>query len=260
MGETRSVEASGADIEEAIEAGLAILQVARENVIVEILEEPSRGLLGIGARQATIRLTTAARYNPPAEPTINDTRQTDEFIEDDDEPLHFASIRGELVPESQWPPEVKLGKEQLETLIGMMGIQAEVTVEQTENTDEDEEETFILQVRGANINNLIGRKGETLAALQYLSRLVASRGMQRRANFVVDVGDYKANRADKLFQLANRMANQAVERRRTVKLEPMPPHERRIIHMALRSRADVSTSSVGEGRFRKVTIIPKLGG
>jgi spoIIIJ-associated protein len=92
--------------------------------------------------------------------------------------------------------------------------------------------------------------------LQYVTRLITSRELQRRANLIVDVGGYKLRRARMLRGLAQRMADQAVERGRTVALEPMPPHERRIIHLTLRERADVSTRSVGEGSGRKVTIIP----
>ena len=83
------------------------------------------------------------------------------------------------------------------------------------------------------------------------------RELQRRANVIVDVDGYKARRANMLKGLAQRMADQAIEKERTVTLEPMPPHERRIIHLALRDREDVETRSVGEGVGRKVTIVPK---
>jgi spoIIIJ-associated protein len=81
--------------------------------------------------------------------------------------------------------------------------------------------------------------------------------LQRRANIVIDAGSYKSRRSDRLEQLANRMADQAVEQQRKVTLEPMPPNERRIIHLTLRKRNDVETQSEGEGASRKVAIIPK---
>ena len=138
-----------------------------------------------------------------------------------------------------------------------MNIDAQIVVEVSETDDDEEDDTYTLQVKGDNLRMLIGRRGDTVTALQYITRLIASRDLQRRAEFVVDVGDYKTNSIIKLYTLANRMANQAIERSRTVKLEPMPAYERRIIHMALRNRGDVSTTSVGEGRYRKVTIIPR---
>jgi spoIIIJ-associated protein len=104
---------------------------------------------------------------------------------------------------------------------------------------------------------LIGRRGETISSLQYITRLIVSRRLQRRANVVIDVGGYKSRRSQKLRELALRMADQAVDQARTVVLEPMPPHERRMIHMALRNRPDVMTKSTGEGDSRKVTIVPK---
>lgn len=245
MSETRSVEVSGADIEEAIELGLEQLQVSRESVIVEIIEEPSKGFLGVGAKDATVRLTTAAR--PRSQLALTPVDEQDGII---------SLPQTDEIDEAEIPQELIVGREKLQALLEAMGIDADVTVEQSVGDGEDDD-AYILQVRGEQLNALIGRKGQTLASLQYITRLIASRDLQRRARFVVDVGEYKAQRAIKLYQLANRMANQAVERGRTVKLEPMPPHERRIVHMALRRRGDVTTNSVGEGRMRKVTIIPQ---
>ena len=118
------------------------------------------------------------------------------------------------------------------------------------------EKVIVLQIQGDDLGNLIGRKGETLSSLQYITRLMVSHSLQRRVNFVVDAGNYKSKRAETLRRLAERMANKAVEKNRSIKLDPMPPHERRIIHVTLRKRDDVTTKSVGEGDFRRVTIIP----
>jgi spoIIIJ-associated protein len=160
--------------------------------------------------------------------------------------------------EEELTDDLRVGRDKLRELLTVMGVAEETTIEvQIADGNTEEDKSYILQILGDDLRNLIGRRGDTLNALQYILRLIASRDLQRRAEFVVDAGEYKAGRARKLYQLANRMANQAVERQRVVKLEPMPAHERRIIHMALRQREDVTTSSVGEGKFRKVTIIPK---
>jgi len=92
----------------------------------------------------------------------------------------------------------------------------------------------VLQIHGRDLGTLIGRRGETLGALQYITRLIVSRELQRRANIVLDVEGYKTRREQMLRKLAVRMADQAVQMGRTVPLEPMPPYERRIIHLALR--------------------------
>jgi spoIIIJ-associated protein len=104
---------------------------------------------------------------------------------------------------------------------------------------------------------LIGRKGETLAALQRIVRLIVGSRFARWVHLVVDVDGYKQRREESLRRLAGRMAEEAVRSGRTVVLEPMPPYERRIVHLALREDVDVRTQSVGTGNRRRVTIIPQ---
>jgi spoIIIJ-associated protein len=116
----------------------------------------------------------------------------------------------------------------------------------------------VLDVYGPEAGSLIGRRGETLAALQRIVRLITGNRLTGRANLVVDVEGYKRQREEKLRRLADRMAGRAADSGRTVSLEPMSAYERRIIHIALRDRSDVRTESVGEGYRRRVTIIPHV--
>ncbi|MCL4238787.1 MAG: Jag N-terminal domain-containing protein [Anaerolineae bacterium] len=275
MSDTRSVETSAPDIESAIEQGLRELGVARESVIVEILEEPSRGLLGIGARQARIRLTTAApaRAAAPTPPVALPAAVAGESApaEEEDEPGEEAAAPpaedadafdddtlladAQPISDSELDEDARVGVATLEELLAKMEIKARVAVYRARSS-EDEETPWVLQIQGADLGVLIGRRGETLAALQYITRLIASRDLQRRANIVIDVEGYKARREKQLHRLARRMAEQALQIGRTVTLEPMPPYERRIIHLALRDHPQVTTQSVGEGEHRKVTIIP----
>lgn len=279
MSQTRSVEAIGQDIEQAIEAGLKLLDVSRESVIVEVLEEPSRGLLGIGARQARVRLTTALppmserilqspppaestpRREGPSQPAHRQPRPPtiEEQSESDDEEVNYSEIRASgAVDENTLSEEVRSGMNTLREMLHYMDVEATLSIERAlESENEDEPPPYILHIRGKELGFLIGRRGETLAALQYLTRLIAGRDLEQRAEFVVDVENYKARREVLLRKLAQRMAKEAMKRRRPVELEPMPPHERRIIHMALRNHSQVYTESVGEGNRRKVTIIPK---
>ncbi len=256
MSETRSVETSAADIEEAIELGLSKLGVSRESVIVEILDEPSRGLLGIGARPARVRLTTAARpaTPPPPPPQRAERPGAYDVDEDDDDhiPLLSQAVR---VQDDELDDDARVGLATVKELLGRMYIKAQVDVYRAAPTGGDVA-PWVLQIHGRDLGTLIGRRGETLGALQYITRLIVSRELQRRANIVLDVEGYKTRREQMLRKLAVRMADQAVQMGRTVPLEPMPPYERRIIHLALRDRKDVMTQSVGEGEHRKVTIIP----
>ena len=275
MSETRSVETNAADIETAIELGLEQLGVSRESVIVEILEEPSRGLLGIGAKQARVRLTTAARprqaspsspapepepgpehvaeavSNAPADHTAR--TETVEASPDDADP--YADVTPASADEMD--DDANIGLDTLKELLAKMQITADVTVYRAPAEDDEDDSPWILQIEGEDLGTLIGRRGETLNALQYITRLIASRDLQRRANIVLDVEGYKMRREKKLYQLARRMADQALQLGRTVALEPMSPYERRIVHLALRDHPEVSTESVGEGDRRKVTIVPR---
>lgn len=279
----QTIEKTGETVEAAIAAGLAELGVTAADVMVEVLDEPSSGIMGIGARPARVRLvlmrrpemplppkpTAAAspapakteaapprRSPPPNRPPRPPARQpasTSEFEYEEDD---IAEATGDEVGEAEADETARVGKEILLELLNRMGVQGKIGILRAEPTREGESLHWILNITGRNIGRLIGRKGETLAALQYLVRLVISRRLQTRANIIVDAGMYKATRANRLKQLAHRMADQALSQGRTVILEPMPPHERRIVHLALRTRPDVETKSIGEGDARKVTISP----
>lgn len=266
MSDTRSVETSAADIEAAIELGLKELGVSRESVIVEILEEPSRGLLGLGARHARVRLTTAAPPRPapdalppataepvapvaqeePAAP-VAELAPADHFDDTDVAPLPASA--------DELDEDAQVGMATLRELLSKMHIEAGVTAYRA-TAEDNETAPWVLQIQGNDLGMLIGRRGETLSALQYITRLIVSRELQRRANIVLDVEGYKSRREKQLRQLAQRMADQALQMRRIVTLEPMSPYERRIVHLELRSNPEVETESVGEGDHRKVTIIP----
>lgn len=280
MSETRSVEASGADIEEAIADGLKQLDVSRENVIVEVLEEPSRGLLGIGARMARVRLTTAVpprsarndfvpSTSSPA-PSANEGNGAsdddedyddyddydDDYDEDDDLDADYGS-RLSVEADAEVDQSVQQGRAILEEILRLMHISAHVDTERSAPGKEGGRSPWVLHIQGDDLGVLIGHRGKTLSALQYIARLIASRDLQERVDFIVDIEGYKMRRQEALERMAHRLAADAVRRRRTVKMEPMPPHERRIIHMALRDNPKVETQSEGEGDRRRVTIVPK---
>jgi spoIIIJ-associated protein len=246
MSEHRNVEAEGATVEEAVQVGLGMLQVARSNVIVEILEDPEDDL---GAERALVRLTTSAPpMSPQAQPAAVSSSST---------PHEVTIPTARPATPDEISPGIQAGRDTLQQLLAHMGMEVEIQVEHAAIVDEEEgEDPLLLQIKGEDGGMLIGHKGEILAALQYVLRLMVSHERHERLDLVVDAMDYKTKRAAKLYALAHRMADQAVQRRRTLHLEPMPPHERRVIHMALRERDDVKTESVGEGRTRKVTIVP----
>ena len=139
-----------------------------------------------------------------------------------------------------------------------MGVRGRVVVRSGEDlVEEGEVMPLVVDVTGKDLGILIGRRGETLQALQFLTRLMLSKRLSRWEPVIVDVESYRARRRRSLRRLALRMAERAASSQRLVVLEAMPPHERRIIHLALRDHREVTTESTGEGEHRQVTIVPR---
>lgn len=186
------------------------------------------------------------------EPTTLDETGEMDFAGDEEEPEEEPEE--ELVEEADLEP---LGKGLLEDLLAHMDIDAHVASRWEEADSEDADSALILNIEGDDLGILIGRHGETLSSIQYLVRLMVNQRLHRWTNIVVDVDDYKQRRAERLAQMAQRMAEQVVRTGRSVALEPMPPHERRLVHLALRDHDEVYTESTGEGSRRKVQILLK---
>jgi spoIIIJ-associated protein len=153
--------------------------------------------------------------------------------------------------------ELQRARTVLEDLLEHMHVSADVAASYGQAEAEADGQVIVLDVRGDDLDPLIGRRGDTLAALQYITRLILSKQFSRNVDVVVDVQGHKQRREEQLRRMARRMAEQAAQRQRVMSLEPMPANERRIIHLALRDHPDVTTESVGDGDRRKVTIVPK---
>jgi len=146
-----------------------------------------------------------------------------------------------------------LGKDVLSELLDLMNVAAEVDVRE----DVDEHTRVLLDVSGADLGILIGRRGDTLSSLQYVVNLIASRKLRVNAGITVDVERYRERRYESLRNLATRIADEVKSTDRSISLEPMPSNERRIVHLTLRDHPDVSTQSVGHGEGRNVVVSPK---
>lgn len=217
MGE-ESLEFEAKSVEEAIAKGLTELRKSRDEVTVEVLDRGGGGLLGIGARKARVR-------------------------------IGFTKPRAE--GRLEW-----VARDTLQELLAHMGIEAQVSIRQ-EVPGVKDAPPAILDVSGNDLGILIGQKGKTLYALQFITRLIVSQELQRWVRLVVDVNKYKVRREKTLIDLAQRMAERVTMNRQPLALEPMPPNERRVIHLALRDHPFVTTKSVGQGDKRRVTILPK---
>lgn len=155
-----------------------------------------------------------------------------------------------MIPDDQVDPESPAGKAQafLKEMTRLMGVEVTVAV------GNDQDGNVFVQMNGDTLGILIGRRGETLDALQYLTSLKVNRGQEGYTRVTLDTENYRAKREDTLVRLANRMANRAVKTGRRVSLEPMNPYERRIIHSALQPNENVDTHSEGEEPNRHVVI------
>jgi spoIIIJ-associated protein len=238
MGDEReTIEITAPSVEEAIEQGAAKLGVAKESLYVEILEEGGRSMFGLSSREARVRLTVLSgrsSVRPAPRPRISAAGSQEESEE-----------------------ALRVSREIVEELIERMGVEAKVTSVWATPDADTQDPPLLVEIHGDDLSILIGRHGETLAALQYIARLIVGKELQHQVPMILDVEGYRARRERQLRQLAQRMAEQAVERGQTMMLEPMPANERRIIHIELRDNSQVSTESVGEGEQRKVTIIPR---
>ncbi len=244
-----AVEASGKTVEEAIESALEELDAERDEVEFEVLEEPKGGILGVGGHQARVRVWLTGDEEAAA---AGDDGDDDADEEDDDEDDDEDADGDE--------DEAEVAAQMLDELLVMMGIEADVSIRDAETPGDGlGMAKAVLEVEGDDLGVLIGRRGETLGALQYLLNLMVTRQLGEGNYFTVDIEGYRRRRERQLRTLAQRTAEQVKRTKRPVTLEPMPPNERRIIHLTLAEDRYVSTDSVGEGEDRKVSISPKPG-
>lgn len=250
------IEVSAKTVEEAVEQGLDQLNLTQDEVEVDILKEGKRGVFGIGAEDAVVRLTPKVVEAPISEPTISPEpslpSESEETAPSDDKQRATESE-----PETTSDIDA-LAEEYLAGLLKRMGIKARIERGNGEDLVEPGEEVpLVLDIQGQDLGILIGRRSETLRALQYMLRLMVSKQISRWYPIIVDVESYRVRRRNSLRQLADKMAQRAVSSGRRVVLEAMPAYERRIVHITLRDHPDVYTKSVGGDDNRKVTIIPK---
>lgn len=300
----RSVESSAKTMEEAISLGLEKLEASIADVTIDILDEGSKGFLGIlGSKPVVVRLTLreepeedenvlssvnlqsvvkTSEKKPPrrrakAEPKDEKPARPAEAVPEAPKPEKRAPKAPEKKtaeapkPERAEPPKAEPSKAEApgesapcdpETPEGkaqsfLLDVTRLMGVNVTVNVRRDEEGNVRVDMFGDTLGVLIGRRGETLDALQYLTSLYVNRGQEGYTRVTLDTENYRAKREEALRRLANRMANRAVKTGRKVVMEPMNPYERRILHSALQQNEAVTTHSEGEEPNRHVVITLK---
>jgi len=273
----KSIETDGETIDEAIERALVALQVDRDRVEIEILADASRGLFGFGGKKARVRAT----LRPPLvlggeRPPVSDSRETRR-----DETRHSrtdapvtrprpANPQPRTVSTPSTPARAEKPAPQAATVVPtagpiqerakavLEGILSHLTVGcDVEVRRGDEAGAFVLDVKGDSGGLVIGRRGQTLDALEYLvNRIVARSEDSSTSRLVVDVEGYRERRREYLNELARRLAEKAKQTGRSVTLNPMSPRDRRVVHVALQGDSSVATRSQGQGYYRKMLILP----
>lgn len=265
MTHNKELEIKGETVEEAVSEGLSTLGLDRSEVEVVVVDEGRKGFLGLGNREALVRLVPLASDHDDHEtenhqaPTNNDTVEDVEVAEAAEEEVtvfeeEFDDL--DALPDPELLEEEEIARDLTVKLLEQMGVEATVQTQLSE-PDDLGKQVVELNIEGDDLQALIGRNGSTLADLQFVARLMVSQQLRRRVDFVIDVDGYRRKREEGLTRLAERMAQKVVSRQRPVTLEPMTPYDRRLIHMALRDHKDVYTKSIGSGNDRRVRIWPQ---
>ncbi|MDP1510744.1 RNA-binding cell elongation regulator Jag/EloR [Paenibacillus sp. CMAA1739] len=249
------VVTSGKTIEDAVRQGLSQLGVSRERVTVNVLEQPSKGFLGwLGVKKAKVELTLLSEPSPEtthtAEPHVSAQAPSGmgQAVSEAGPPAQEAQMNTEALGRHVDPYEEAV-RFIRETAAGM-GLNVEVDVRHRKDES-------TLDISGPSLGMLIGRRGQTLDALQYLTNIVANRHSDKFIRIVLDAEQFRARRRKTLEDLAERLANQAVRYGKEVVLEPMPSQERKLIHAKLQQHALVRTYSKGDEPNRRVVIAKK---
>ncbi len=238
--EKTTIEIIAPNIEEAISRGVEELGVSKDDVLIEVLDEGSRGLFGLGGRHARVRLTFRL-----------DNEKHDDILKQSNEDSTVVALADEQVFELT-PLEV--AKMVTYDMLDRMKVKAQVDVCFGEPEEGHDQKAINVDIKGDDLSILIGRKSETLNALQYIVGLIVSKKLGYWVPLMVDVQGYRSRRENQLRRLARKMAEQAIQTGRRQYLEPMPANERRMIHLELCDNELIKTESVGEEPSRKVTI------
>lgn len=264
-----SKEFKGKSIEEAISSGIELLGIDRDDATIEVIERESKGFLGFGKKDAVVKITyddgkEEIKEEKPAEvkkkPAHKETFAPQKESVKREQPVKkVKGVKEEpvkedkpLVSEEEAERSEKAAGEFLEGVLKVMGVDAKL-----ESRVDRSENTVHIELSGENMGFVIGRRGETLDALQYLTTIVTNKKEDSRWRVTLDTENYREKRTASLIALANKTANQAVKTGKSIALEPMSPQERRIIHSALQDNKAVTTFSTGQEPRRKIVIAPQ---
>jgi len=260
----------GDSIDAAVEFALQDLKLTKDQVKVTVLEEPSKGFLGIGSKLAKVRVEEIVPEKPKKEAPKAEVKTVSTEVKKEEKKEHpqkqkkkekqekvkktrdIEDIDIELVsarPADLTEVQEHIAKDFLTKVAKDMGIEIEIKV--FVNKD-----SVYVDIEGKDTGTVIGKRGATLDSVQYLTSLVVNKETENYVRVIVDAEGYRAKREATLEKLALRLADKAIKTGRSVRLEPMNPYERKVIHSTLQSVPTVTTKSEGAEPYRKVVIVP----
>ena len=273
----RTIEKTGKTVEDALKAAITELGVTESEVDVEILETPSKGIFGFfGTKPARIKVTLKEVTAPVEEvveevvepptvvnfkvvPGLKDLPKVDaEFVEQEDIPKVDKQAKADLAPkfdEKSTADKISFNREQiidraknfLTELFNAINLDLTINVIEVDDN-------VVLDLKVSDSALLIGKRGQTIDALQYLTNLAANRSSEDKVRFIIDVENYRKRREETVIKLAKSVADRVVRIRQDIKMEPMSRHERRIVHTTLQDNKRVETHSHGEDPYRYVVV------
>lgn len=249
----------GTDVEEAVKLALIDLKLERDEVEVTVLEEPSKGFFGIGSKLAKVRVEPKKKEAVP-EPEVKAEYKSELVEMDTKEDKRPEQRKKEKKKRERKKPVIPREPEEELTVVEehpaleflretteKMGLTLDITAKTGDNS-------VYVNMKGKDSGTVIGKRGQTLDAIQYLTSLVVNKENEKYIRVVVDAENYRSKREKTLEQLANRLAEKVVRTKKSVRLEPMNPYERKVIHATLQGNPNVTTKSEGEEPYRRVII------
>lgn len=240
----------GKNVDEAVALALKEFNANIEDVEVTVLEEPSKGFLGLGSKLAKVRVELKSEKSvAKLEPIVKSDKETNTDHKKNYEKMGKRSnvlVQPEDLEDVLEHPALDFIKETTAKMDLDLSITARLN-----------KENIYIDIQGKDAGTIIGKRGQTLDAIQYLTSLVVNKGREDYLRVVVDAENYREKREKTLEQLAERLASKVAKTGRRVRLEPMNPYERMVIHSYLHDNPKVKTGSEGEEPYRRVVIEPK---
>ena len=261
----KSIEATGKTLDLAIQAGLTKLQMDRDSVSVEVLEQPRSGFFGIGAVPAKVKLTYEVpdpvpekKPEPVPQPKAEAPKAQSKAPKTESPKLQpkAAPKPQPEMPKPQPVPHTPAPEgsveERIETF--MKGLMEHMGSDAIPVATKSGDDTYSVELQGSSLGMLIGRRGDTLDAIQHITNYAVNHGQGKRVRINVDAENYRKKREESLIRLANKVAGKVSRSRRNITLEPMNAYERHVIHAALQDYPDVTTYSTGTEPGRRIVV------